>query len=981
MTILGKAQPTVQEQDLLAAAFDSLADGVLVFGEGDCLALWNRRWQELLPEFAEGLQRGQSFDEVVVRLDNFDGGRFVRQWRRGTGNLLVMTVRPIDEPIRRERELRQGEQRLRDVVEAFADWIWECNAQGEITFVSEVLGPTTSVRSPQINSARQLMGEPGEWMRQVPAAQRHEPFRAVRVRVQQDDGCLFLSLSGKPLFDLEGRFLGYRGAGFDVSPRVRNDEERERSRARLLDAIEHLSHGLAVFDPEDRLVLCNERFRKSMPVGQAAVPGISFAELVRLAEERATVAPEDLEMAVEEQIECHRLGLTHERHSPDGRWFLIKDVRLKDGATVTTRTDITELKRREQAVRDSEARFRAVFQHAAIGIAVVQPGGHIIQANQALANMLGYAPDELERMRYAELLNDEHMETEVKLARRLLNGEIDYYQQEARYLHRQGRSVWGRLTASVVRHDGVASFAIVMIEDIEERKRAEAGLSTFRAVVEASAEAIAILSPDGQPFYINSAHAKLFGRELAEAARVGYRRHYSETSQLVVQREVVPALLRGDNWEGVLEARAADGRVFPLWQRAGVVRDAANRPKFYFAFMHDHTSQQQVQDELYRAKETAEQANTAKTRFLAAASHDLRQPLQALSMFVAVLSNRNHSAEDVALIKRIEDSVNAVEGLLNGLLDVSKLEAGLVVPCLGTFSVGPIMERLASEFEPLVAEAQLELRLVGSHAMVKSDPALLERILRNLLNNAVRYTRKGRILFGCRRQDGCLRIEVWDTGIGIPTSQIKLIFREFHQLGNPGRDRRQGLGLGLAIVERPAQLLKHRVTVASQPDKGSVFSVAVPLASHPETIAQPRQLTLGIGRSNLAVVVVEDEPDVLESTKLLLESWGHRVYAALDCDAALGLLGHIGKPPDLILADYRLQNGATGGQAISRIRSRLKRAVPAIILTGDTAPERLRQAQASGHGLLHKPVQPAALRQMINELLARVPLSQQVAGE
>jgi CheY-like chemotaxis protein len=344
-------------------------------------------------------------------------------------------------------------------------------------------------------------------------------------------------------------------------------------------------------------------------------------------------------------------------------------------------------------------------------------------------------------------------------------------------------------------------------------------------------------------------------------------------------------------------------------------------------------------------------------------------------MFVAVLSNRSHSAEDTALISRIEDSVNAVESLLNGLLDVSKLEAGLVVPAPNAFNISPMLERLSAEFEPQAEAVGLRLRTVLSRAVVRSDSALLERILRNFLNNAVRYTREGGVLFGCRHLGDKLRIEVWDTGIGIPQSQIKAIFREFHQLGNPGRDRRQGLGLGLAIVERLAQLLGHPITVRSTPQKGSVFAIDVPLAASLENVAEPRQLNLGMSRKGASIVVIEDEPDVLESLRLLLESWGFLVITGRDCDQALRNLSEFARVPDLILADYRLQNSATGGQAISRIRQRLKApSIPAIILTGDTAPERLRQAQQSGHGLLHKPVQPLSLRQMIDEVLAKSPV-------
>lgn len=775
----------------------------------------------------------------------------------------------------------------------------------------------------------------------------------------------------RAIIDPVGELDGFRRTRRGVS--MRNDKERdgERIQRHLLDAVEYLSHGLVLFDAAGRLVLCNERFRQFFPQ-VLAVQGsaISYRDFVRSLAEGWMSDPGAIGQWVDEHVDRHRLGLTHECQALDGRWFLVRDLRLPDGSTVMTGTDITGLKRRETALRESEARFRAIFQHAAVGVAVIRSGGRIVQTNPALDSMLGYAAGELVAMRYRDLVHPDDLVMESRLARRLIDGEIDSFRHESRYLHKSGRHVWGRLTVSLVRGHGDDNFGIAMIENIDERKQAESDLMTFRAVAEAAAEAIVILSLDGTPFYVNPAHKKLFGPCVAGEHRHHYWDHYAEDAQKTIRQFVLPSLERGLGWEGILNAKAADGRVFPVWQRAGTVCDGDGRPQFHFVFMHDHSHQQRTRDELCKAKELAEQANIAKTRFLAAASHDLRQPLQALSMFVAVLSSRTHTPEDALLIKRIDDSVGAVETLLNGLLDVSKLEAGLVVPAPAAFDISPLLSRLASEFQPLAAEEGLRFHLVTSHAVVRSDPALLERILRNLLNNAVRYTKHGRVLLGCRRRRETLVIEVWDTGIGIPQNQLKLIFREFHQLGNSARDRRQGLGLGLAIVDRLSQLLDHRIDVASEPQKGSVFSIEVPLAKSPAITHQPRQLPLGIRQRDATILIIEDEPDVLESTGLLLESWGFNVLSAKDCDEALHRMMEWPHTPDLILADYRLQSGTTGAQAVNLIRARLKTSLPAIILTGDTAPERLRQAKASGHGLLHKPVQPVALHRMIDEALA-----------
>jgi PAS domain S-box-containing protein len=631
--------------------------------------------------------------------------------------------------------------------------------------------------------------------------------------------------------------------------------------------------------------------------------------------------------------------------------------------------DLAVAAERQMPAGDSENSLRAVFDHAALGIAVMRLGGCILKVNPAMLAMFGRSAEELLRLNIADVTHADDRAPDAAEARRLVQREVEGYSRENRYIRKDGTMFWGRVTASVIPGEGDKRFAVAMIEDIDDRKRAEANLSLFRKVMDASQEAVAILSPSGHILYANQAYGRLFG--VAEVVHSHYRDYFPPASQSLLDGEVGPALLRGESWEGVLEACDATRRRFPVWQRAGAVRDEGGKVHFFFAFMHDHTAQQLFEDELFDAKEAAEEANVAKTRFLAAASHDLRQPMQALAMFVAVLATRNTDAAQGTLITRIQDSVAALEGLLNSLLDVSKLEAGLVEPHESDFSVGTMMKRLAAEYEPLCETEGLSLRVVPPNLTVRSDPSLLERVLRNLLNNAVRYTDSGRILLGCRRRGKVVRFEVWDTGIGIPAAELKNIFREFHQLGNSGRDRRLGLGLGLAIVERLAALLDHRIDVQSWEGKGSVFAVEVPLSVRQLAQPRPRQMQLGLARTGAAVVVIEDEPDVRESLRMLLESWGHAVVAAASADEAVRRLPSLGREPDLILADYRLQNGETGGQAIARVEVHLRTEVPAIVLTGDTAPERLRQARALGHGLLHKPVQAEALHEALDEALAR----------
>lgn len=351
----------------------------------------------------------------------------------------------------------------------------------------------------------------------------------------------------------------------------------------------------------------------------------------------------------------------------------------------------------------------------------------------------------------------------------------------------------------------------------------------FRGLIEASREAVVVMTPDGQVVYTNPAHDALFNRRVA-AWRNDYETLWSPAARGTIEAGMLAALNGGgDVGEGVLEAQDVGGRRFAVWYRFGSLRDADGQVLFH-CFLHEHATEARADEVARRERDAAEAANRAKTRFLAAASHDLRQPLQALAMFVTVLSGRDHSPANRKVIDRIEDSLAATDALLSSLLDISKLEAGMVVPAVAEVPAERLLRRMAEEFAPQAQRTGLTLRLVPCRAVLRTDAALLERILRNLLSNAIRYTEQGGILIGCRRRGARLSIEVWDTGPGIPPDQCEAVFREFHRLGQTSRDGHQGLGLGLAIVQRLSHLLDHPVTLRSVPFKGSVFAVEVPLA-------------------------------------------------------------------------------------------------------------------------------------------------------
>jgi signal transduction histidine kinase/CheY-like chemotaxis protein len=376
-------------------------------------------------------------------------------------------------------------------------------------------------------------------------------------------------------------------------------------------------------------------------------------------------------------------------------------------------------------------------------------------------------------------------------------------------------------------------------------------------------------------------------------------------------------------------------------------------------------------DEIQDKNRQLELANSSKSRFLAAASHDLRQPLHALNLFVAQLRADTDPAERGRLVERIETAVNAMNELFDALLDISRLDAGVLAPDWTAFPVARLLERIETTFAEAARAKGLRLRVVPTGAWVRSDFVLLERVLLNLVSNAVRYTAHGGVVIGCRRRGGRLRIDVWDSGTGIPADQQRDIFGEFYRIPSAHADRRGGLGLGLAIVDRLARLLDHPVELASRLHMGSRFSVSVPLAplSHETAGVSAPEVLIADPASGKLVVVVDDDELVLEGMQGILRSWGCRVVTAGSADAALARLAEQGGRPDLIISDYHLANGQTGIETIERLRSDLGPAVPAFLISGDTAPDRMREARACGYQMVHKPVSPITLRAVLNRLV------------
>jgi signal transduction histidine kinase len=368
---------------------------------------------------------------------------------------------------------------------------------------------------------------------------------------------------------------------------------------------------------------------------------------------------------------------------------------------------------------------------------------------------------------------------------------------------------------------------------------------------------------------------------------------------------------------------------------------------------------------LARAKAQADEANISKTRFLAAASHDILQPLNAARLYVTSLLERQDGKDNGRLVENLDASLEAVEEILSALLDISRLDTGALKPDVASFRIDEILRQLEVEFAPLAKAKDLELVFVASSLTVRSDRRLLRRLLQNLISNAIKYTPKGRVLVGCRRRGKRVRIDVYDTGLGIPPSKKRTIFKEFQRL-DEGAKVARGLGLGLSIVERIARMLEHRVDLASTPGRGTHFSVELPLAAALPTdlrAREPQRPQVG-QLADMAVVCIDNDAQILDGMETLLNGWGCAVFKGPDVKSAVAAVADAKVTPHGLLVDYHLDDG-NGIDAIVQLRWQFGSDLPAILITADRSPHVREDARARNIQVLNKPLRPAALRALL----------------
>ena len=505
-------------------------------------------------------------------------------------------------------------------------------------------------------------------------------------------------------------------------------------------------------------------------------------------------------------------------------------------------------------------------------------------------------------------------------------------------------------------------------EERRSRRIAEAALreseARFRATFEQVAVGIAHLATDGTLLWANGKLCNMLGYFFDEVRDKDVRKLIHPEDRRLARR-LYRRLIVGqlEHFSQELQCLHANGT--PVWCNVtlSLARHADARPDYLIAVIEDIGRRKHIEQQLAEASAEAHRADAAKSRFLAAASHDLRQPAQSLVMFTALLKNKLKGGPLEPAVSQMESAVGALTGMLAGMLDLSRLDAGVVEPKTETVNVADMLRNLVHEYALRAESHGLRVCLATHRPLsVVTDSTLLERILRNLLENALRYTQSGGIVVGCRRHGALLRLEIVDSGIGIASEHLEAIFEELFQVGNLARDRSQGLGLGLAIVRRIARLIGAQVEVHSQPGKGSRFSVILPCAENGHAGPDASEIDWGKGRT---LLVIEDDEYVRKSIEMALECFGFTVLAAEDEAQAASLLDRQGVSPDAIIADFRLGRGRTGVEVAQAIRCRCSMPVPTLIMTGDTAPERIQQVLASGFAILHK---PAGVEELLSTL-------------
>ncbi|MGF1611485.1 MAG: PAS domain-containing protein [Kiloniellales bacterium] len=742
----------------------------------------------------------------------------------------------------------------------------------------------------------------------------------------------------------------------------------QQSEARNRSIVENLPDLVCRFQPDSTLTFVNQSFCRAMGLSCDELLGHSFFEWVPEGEHRLlwdnmnSITRDHPESSYENKLIL-----------PGGelRWLRWTDRGLFDdhGELIELYSigrDITEEKMALDALREREALISLTMDMVPALIAYIGPDYRYRFVNKAYQDWFGMPQHAVVSASLAEVLGEVAFNQVRPYVDRALAGETLTYERRLYYKNDHSRLVRCHYRPHRGKSGRIHGY-VALVQDITQEKQAEDALRESELLVRSTTDMvpalIAHIGPDMRYRFVNRAYEDWFGKPRESV--IGKSVAEAMTPEIFATvRPHVERALGGEPvlFESVLEVKNDERRHVRIQYQPRVTEDG--RPGGFVSLVQDISDLVRAARDLQQAKETAERINSAKSRFLAAASHDLRQPLHALRLLLAALPGAPDAERRSDIIAKMGLGVDSMGNMLDSLLDVSELEAGTIAPEITEFPVDGLFRLAASNFGLRAKAKGLDFRLVPCSAVLRSDPALLARIIENFLSNAVRYTERGKLLIGCRRRGRALRIEVWDSGIGIPQDQLGEIFKEFHQLDNAARDRSKGLGLGLSIASRMAEMLGHTIDVQSRPGAGSMFAVTVPLGRASEISSEAAApLVPARNLQGASILVIENDPEVREATRELLSDWGASVAAAGSCAEAVESARRA--PPDLVLADYRLPGSGFGIDAIQQIRALCKAPVAAVVVTGDTGPEQLKRIESIGYPVLIKPVDAERLRATI----------------
>ncbi len=774
----------------------------------------------------------------------------------------------------------------------------------------------------------------------------------------------------------------------------------ETAHQHLVDAIESISDAFVLFDEDQRIVLFNSRFKALWANSRVRIiGGMRLTEVKRLMASTGLFIEEPRHSADEHLL--YRLN--------DGRWLQVSERPTREGGRVILFTDITEVKlsetlRREKAVAQKSHLLQRAVDNLSQGVAMVNAEGILELWNRRFLELSGLAPVAAHRL-FSEVIADSELEL-LTPASRDTNGRVIH--------EREQRLSDGRVL-EIRTHPLPTGGFVNTFTDITERYRHAEALSEserwIRLITDHVPALIAYLNADLVYEFTNKVYEQWYcwprGVMLGQSLREVHSEEHYQRLESYVERALAgesvtfecPEININNQERYMLRSyvpnRLANGEVIGIFV---LIRDITERRRTAEALHQAYQNLEQrvrerttelttlnsqllreidersrVESRLREAKLEAEQANLSKTKFLAAVSHDLLQPLNAARLFTSALLERREPAANAILVRNVSNSLEDVENLLGTLVDISKLDAGVIKADIAPFALSELLENLAAEFTQAASSEGLRLAFVPCSALVRSDIQLLARILRNLLSNAIRYTTTGRVVLGCRRHRQRLSIEVWDTGIGIAENKLEEIFQEFKRgdVQRPHQDR--GLGLGLAIVEKIAGILGHKISVRSTPGKGSMFAVEVPLAlSAPKPQVQLPMTEPMLERLRGARIwVLDNDATICAGMRTLLESWGCQVVTALSEQDLARQVENYHADADLLIADYHLDHEQNGVDAVATINARRGSPLPALMITANYSNELKLQMRELGHTLMHKPVRPMKLKTAISHLLGK----------